>query len=65
MLRSQFSAIFGEKIEAFLKKTIVEIQILQNLAEFCTKNAIFFVKFFGENFKKIIASVPRRFLRGE
>jgi hypothetical protein len=49
--------IFGKKWR-FSKKNNVIIQIFQKLAGFCTKNANFFAKCFGENILKIKTSVP-------
>jgi hypothetical protein len=51
-----FLEIFDEKIELFLKNHGYDVmmQILQNLAVFCTNNARFFVKFseISENIQK-------------
>jgi hypothetical protein len=54
MLWSQFSA----KLMAFFLNTNSMINFFQNLALFWVKNADFVAKCFGENFKKIITSVP-------
>jgi hypothetical protein len=51
----------AKKLAFFFKKTNVMIQLLQNAAALCVKDAIFFAMFFGENVFKTITPVPGRF----
>jgi hypothetical protein len=51
-------ANFRRKKLAFFSKTNVIITFLQKLRVVWTNNAKFVAKFFGENFLKIITSVP-------